>query len=472
LSFCIDVVTFRDTGDRGLVQINCSISNDQIRFVETDEGDATGSLKIVSRFESLAGDVVDEAERQVEVGARSMLQAEERNVIQMVQLDRKLSPGHYRLTVSVTDLNAPKVGLWYAVRGIKRSGEVRCEVRVPDLRARALGISGITFARYVRTDSTGGEFSRSGIEIIPNPSRLYGLRLPDLSVYFEVYDGREGHPADTLTAEYVVLDNEGRRVLGQTRVLVGESRWWPKAFSLPLVGLPEGSYTLAVNIEDPRTMNRISTEERFDVMWSMLSWDRDLRDGLEELSLILTEEEIKVVEALSPGERESFMRAYWKKLDPTPETLQNESLQEYYRRVKFANENYSSYRKGILTDQGRIYIKYGPPDDIRRDADWGINPGLADVVSPGLLPSQRTVDEEGLHYEEMGMDETGREAERLDNVRTMGKTYEIWIYDRGGRPISGEYALKGSGNKMKFVYVDERGYGDLHLVYSSVGEDY
>ena len=212
-------------------------------------------------------------------------------------------------------------------------------------------------------------------------------------------------------------------------------------------------------------------------MWSMLSWDRGMQDGLEELSLILEDDALRDVEQLSPGERENYMREYWKRLDPTPETVQNEALQEYYRRLKFANSNYRAYRKGMFTDQGRIYVKYGPPSDVRRDAAWGGVPGESDISSPGASydpgsPGHRRVDETGLQFREMGIDETEREAARLGNVQSIGKTYEIWIYDGGGAPLSGPWAWKGSGKKMKFVFLDQRGYGDLDLVYSSEGEDY
>lgn len=478
LEFCVDFVSFQGDRESNEVLINCSVANDQIRFVEDEEtGEARGLLLIEAGFEDEDGRVIDREERQVVVKARSMLQAEKRDVIQVVQLERRIPHGRYLLTVMITDLRATKVGIWYALRNIKRSGEVSGIVVDPNVVPAGLGISDIAFARHIQPDSTGTEFTRSGLEIVPNPSRIYGLRLPELTAYVEVYDNREPGGLDTLMAEYLVLDGEGERVHGQTRVFVGQGSMWRKAFSIPLVGLMEGSYRLAVNIEDTRTMEKASTEGCFDIMWSMLSWDRSLEEGLEDLSLILSPEELEVVSELSPGERESYMRGFWKSLDPTPETVQNETLQEYYRRVKYANEHFSAYRRGMFTDQGRLYIKYGPADDIRRGAAWGSGPGTSEVAFPTTSdrpgsPGHSSVDELGLQFREMGIDESGREAQRLANLQAVGKTYEIWVYDRGGKPLSGEWAWKGSGQKLKFVFVDQRGYGDLQLVYSSAGEDY
>jgi GWxTD domain-containing protein len=37
---------------------------------------------------------------------------------------------------------------------------------------------------------------------------------------------------------------------------------------------------------------------------------------------------------------------------------------EYYRRIEYANVQFSVVSPGWRTDRGRIYIIYGPPDDI------------------------------------------------------------------------------------------------------------
>lgn len=37
---------------------------------------------------------------------------------------------------------------------------------------------------------------------------------------------------------------------------------------------------------------------------------------------------------------------------------------EYYRRIVYANEHWAANIPGWRTDRGRIYILYGPPDEI------------------------------------------------------------------------------------------------------------
>ena len=63
-------------------------------------------------------------------------------------------------------------------------------------------------------------------------------------------------------------------------------------------------------------------------------------------------------------EREHFIEQFWKRRDPTPDTVENEFKEEHYRRIAFANQHFVSRLPGWKTDRGRIYIKYGPPDEI------------------------------------------------------------------------------------------------------------
>ena len=65
--------------------------------------------------------------------------------------------------------------------------------------------------------------------------------------------------------------------------------------------------------------------------------------------------------------RMRFLRKFWKDLDPSPETQENERLEEHIIRLEYVESNFAADRgkRGSDTDKGRIYIKYGPPSDIQ-----------------------------------------------------------------------------------------------------------
>jgi GWxTD domain-containing protein len=93
----------------------------------------------------------------------------------------------------------------------------------------------------------------------------------------------------------------------------------------------------------------------------------------QEVPWIISDEEREAFARLSnDDEREKFIELFWEHRDPTPETVENEYKDEYYRRVLYANEHFSAGTPGSLTDRGHIYIAWGPPDEIESHASGGI----------------------------------------------------------------------------------------------------
>ncbi len=85
----------------------------------------------------------------------------------------------------------------------------------------------------------------------------------------------------------------------------------------------------------------------------------------EEVPYIITDEERKTFKNLSTDdEREAFIEQFWERRNPNPGTPENEFKEEYYRRIAYANEHYASGIPGWKADRGRIYIMYGPADEI------------------------------------------------------------------------------------------------------------
>ena len=85
----------------------------------------------------------------------------------------------------------------------------------------------------------------------------------------------------------------------------------------------------------------------------------------EDVVYIITDEERQALKRFSTDEeREQFIEQFWLRRDPTPDTAENEFKEEHYRRIAYANERYASGIPGWKADRGRIYITFGPPDEI------------------------------------------------------------------------------------------------------------
>lgn len=84
-----------------------------------------------------------------------------------------------------------------------------------------------------------------------------------------------------------------------------------------------------------------------------------------DVDYIITKEEKRAFLALQTDEeRENFIENFWRRRDPNPDTEENEYREEYYERIAYANEKFTSGIPGWKTDRGRIYIAWGKPDSI------------------------------------------------------------------------------------------------------------
>lgn len=100
-----------------------------------------------------------------------------------------------------------------------------------------------------------------------------------------------------------------------------------------------------------------------DMPTSLLNLDT----AIEMLRFIVDKETIKRINRGTPTEREEKFRSFWKERDPTQQTEFNELMAEYYQRIDYAYENYSTENTiGYNSDRGEVYIKYGEPKDINR----------------------------------------------------------------------------------------------------------
>jgi len=87
----------------------------------------------------------------------------------------------------------------------------------------------------------------------------------------------------------------------------------------------------------------------------------------EEVTYIITSDERKHFLSLeNDAERDDFITTFWKIRNPNPGSETNSYKDEHYRRLAYANEHFGSIglQNGWRTDQGRIYITLGAPQQI------------------------------------------------------------------------------------------------------------
>ncbi len=103
-----------------------------------------------------------------------------------------------------------------------------------------------------------------------------------------------------------------------------------------------------------KSQKKIGQEEREDYYQKWLK---------EDVFWIIAEAEKDVFKKLTNAEeRDAFIEQFWYRRDPEPNSTFNEFKEEHYRRIAFANENFTAGIDGWKSDRGWIYIQFGPPD--------------------------------------------------------------------------------------------------------------
>lgn len=141
-------------------------------------------------------------------------------------------------------------------------------------------------------------------------------------------------------------------------------------YSYAMIKIPNGNFANSyyqLMIEKKGQKSPVS-EGKFRSLWiDMPASLYNLDVAVDMLHYIADKETINRLSSGSQSEREKKFREYWEKRDPTPDTEFNELMAEYYRRIDYAYKNFTTENiLGYESDQGKIYIKFGPPKNIER----------------------------------------------------------------------------------------------------------
>jgi GWxTD domain-containing protein len=360
-------------------------------------------------------------------------------------------PGRYHYRITVEDMSVPRRGLFFQIQKRRREGAVEGEVDLSGWLFREPALSGIEFAWALGSREGETAFGRGPYEVLPNPSARYGLYDDSVSVYYEIYGSPPPEPGHAFRVRNTIWSAAGDTVHSSTDSLrATEGVAWPYAMSFDIASYPRGHYSLRLDILGSNGEPVASTQSSFDVLWSPESWIPDAADYYEvAASTLLDGDEANRFRTLSRGEKEVLLEDLWRKLDPTPETAENQVRDLFRGRVSYANAHFTVFARGMFTDRGRIWIRYGEPDEIKVER----------------LP---TIERSTLGRQIEDLPPTAREAlTRNDTGTTDFRPYEIWTYQFRGQELSPGHRLSEVSSGMKFVFVDEQGYGEYLLRYSS-----
>jgi GWxTD domain-containing protein len=412
-------------GEKVVVEFYVAVPLDRLVGVETAEGTTYNFNVGVQATPAEGGDAVANSlkTKTARIPAGEDVEAP----LSVSQLDVALTPGDYRFEIGVGDLGG----------GGSRVSALDVTVPAP---ADGPFVSGIELASSIAPVDADvvGEFVKDGLNVVPNPTKLVNDVDGTLPIYYELYGlpvGEEGRA--NFVVSYDVSQRNGRRFVKVERVLEAKASDVVRAETLDLKGVPPGSYELSLRLESRAGDELLGARKQFmvfhhatgkelaDLKGKFMPYSlEEEKQKRRELSLVASDAEMAAFDALPTEEKPIFVDNFWARRDPDPDTPVNEIKNAFYTRYYYVQERYTTpFREGVDSDMGRVYLKYGEPDEILR--------------SP------------------MGM----RSEVSVDASTWQSKPFEAWEYFTTGG-VDNQYLL--------FVFIDNDGDGSFELDASTV----
>lgn len=287
-----------------------------------------------------------------------------------------LAPGRYRLEVAVVD----SVSGRRAATGVDLEGF-----------ATAPAASDLLLSPQIRPTAAGDTVPRPaelrwGQMLVSAAARLDLTPLRPTAYYLlEAYSPTQASG----TLRLRVADSTGKSLIttAETPVQVPMGGGVLKG-QLDLTGLPPGTYDMVAALElggktveraadftmagldetlEKDVVRREAAKATDEGYFEAMS-EEQLEQAKEPLVIVAQSGELsKWSKDLSLRAKRRFLVDFWKRRDQTPGTPVNEARQVFYEGVAYADKNFGEKGRvsapGWRTDRGRIYVKFGSPDE-------------------------------------------------------------------------------------------------------------
>jgi GWxTD domain-containing protein len=289
-----------------------------------------------------------------------------------------LPAGSYKLVVQSWDVNDPT-----------RKDSLVTDLPIAFFPANAEAMSDLELCTMIQT-STNKEsiFYKNTFEVIPNPARLFGVGIPIMYYYLELYNLSSAGGESTVLRTSIT-NAAGKEMFSKDKPKPRTMNSTVEVGSMNLSAMKGGTYLMRASLLDSVKQKVLaSTTKKFfiykpggapdstispsrqDLLGSeyAVMQEEELNRELGYISYLPTDMERQQMNQLTDvHSKQKFLFDFWKRRDPDPSTPENEFKMEYMKRVEYADRMYTGgFKKGWKSDRGRVYIVYGPADEIER----------------------------------------------------------------------------------------------------------
>ena len=351
--FDLDVTSFRDSGNTVRLEIYYRITNPNLSYVK--KGNQYAASYEISAVLKGGGDQQAASASNMENYTLATYEETRRASGYLVNvLTMKVQAGQYELLVTVND---------------RISGGTHSIHRPIDLRDREGSdwvIGGPEFVLPGATAPADTRYRKDTSDLVPNVTRSFGGADIPLSLYFEI----TSPPGRRVTSVVIHATQPTRKHhFADTINVDTTTRVSPVFYQRSLKEFEGGEARVEISALD-REGERVGkpAAATFSIDWSLASLiQTNWKEVVDMLVHIASQAEIDSLRQAPPEGRLAAFDRFWKSKDPSPESEINEWKEEYYRRIRFANQQFTTpFLPGWRTDFGTVYIKYGEPDEVER----------------------------------------------------------------------------------------------------------
>jgi GWxTD domain-containing protein len=282
--------------------------------------------------------------------------------------------GRYTIDVAVTDSATGRVS--------RQRAEVNAFGGAP-AGSDLLLATGMRQAESADAPPGPGEIRKGAVLLQASGRPVLTPQQARLAYYLELYPQR----AETVAVTVRVVTVQGAQVVAtpSERIPLAAGGGVTRGM-VDLAGLPPGEYRLQVAAgagtaggADSVVRTAAFRMAGFETEAAIADAtpQQDVFAGMSEARLdtlylplvyLMTTEEQGNYPSLTLEGKRRWLRMFWEKRDQTQGTPRNEAREDFYARIAEANRRFreggSAQIPGWRTDRGRIFIKYGPPDEV------------------------------------------------------------------------------------------------------------
>jgi len=366
--------TFNQPGKSPYIETYLHVEGNSVRLARNAENKLQGKIEVQWIYKQ--GDKIVHFDKYNLFGPA----VEDTNKLISDFIDQQRVPlpnGEYVLELKITDKNSLEQSFTYTQNiSINYTND-------------KVSISDIEFVESYTASAQSGPFSKNGYEVIPLADNYFPKTAMSLKFYAEIYNTKEILNNDDYLVSYYIsgyqnniindlVSSKKQKAVSSVNVLMSE---------LPITEVPSGNFYLAIEVKDKTNqliaMKRalfqrskpmekaLSIDElstiKIENTFVMYISDKDtLAEYIASLYPISAQFETRVAEnqvrVKNLQSMRQFFYYFWTNHSPqNPE----QGWLDYKLEVDKVNVAFKSMnKKGYETDRGRVYLQYGPPNEI------------------------------------------------------------------------------------------------------------